>query len=99
MKKTSLMFVLALIGATSVNAQMGQGQGNFQKPDASEMFSKMDSDGNGSLSFTEFTQREKERFSEADTNGDGSLSQSEFKTSMENMGGKGHGGMPPRRNN
>lgn len=44
-----------------------------------EKFSKMDTDGNGSISQSEYTTAKADKFEDADTNGDGMLSKEELK--------------------
>ncbi len=48
-----------------------------------EKFSKMDADGNGSISESEFTSAKAEKFEDADTNGDGMISKEELKAAWE----------------
>jgi Ca2+-binding EF-hand superfamily protein len=72
--------VLLLLGGLS-QAAAAQGQ---QKP-----LEKMDSDGNGSVSFTEFQQREPELLTRADTDKDGFVSLAEFLSQRPRRGGNG----------
>lgn len=79
MKKAVLMAALAAFVATPALAN------DPAKMDAKidEKFSKMDTDGNGSISEAEFTSAKAEKFSEADTNGDGMISKEELKAAWE----------------
>ncbi|MDK2971062.1 MAG: hypothetical protein PWP23_817 [Candidatus Sumerlaeota bacterium] len=88
------LMALALATPMHVDAQNNPGRrggrGNF---DPSEMFDRMDINGDGSLDATEFRGGE-ERLKEADTNGDGKVSKEELSAAFQARmaGGQREGG-------
>lgn len=95
------MSTISGISSSYINATMMQ---NMKKPDADEMFSKIDSDGNGSISEAELTTMQEKMsqmsgqtvdavslMSDYDTDGDGLLAREE----MDSLMAKLHESMGP----
>lgn len=74
------------------------------QPSAADMYSSMDTDGDGSVSQAEFLAARPDNMSEddatkvydsIDTTGTGSITEEQFADSMKNMAAQNQGGMPP----
>ena len=88
-KKILLTLSASALIAASAHAENGKETGKKGgRPTPAEMFQKIDSDGNGTISVAEAaaaerTKRMAENFSTIDTNGDGELTPEELKAHME----------------
>jgi Ca2+-binding EF-hand superfamily protein len=72
------------LGAAAMTAFFGLAGARVALADAeSDMFKKMDTDGDGKISADEFAAAHKEKFQKMDTNGDGKLSPEEMKAGFE----------------
>jgi len=80
-KSTLLLILSALVLSLSAQAKPQKGEG--KRPEPGAMFSKLDTDGSGTLSTDEVEGRMAERFAEIDANSDGELTQEELKAAHE----------------
>jgi len=75
------------------------GRGGFQqrpRPDMAELFSRMDTDGDGSIARSEARGRMIDRFDLMDADGNGSISREEMSKHFERMRASGNRSRPPR---
>ena len=86
--KTQLMIVLVLAAGT---AMAQRGQGNRQPPTAKELISRLDKDGDGQISQSEFDGPD-EHFTQFDTNNDGNISEDELSSGSSQRQQRGQRG-------
>jgi hypothetical protein len=75
------------------------GRGGFQqrrRPDMAELFSRMDTDGDGSIAGSEARGRMSDRFKLMDADSNGSISREEMSKHFERMRASGNRSRPPR---
>lgn len=89
----------ALVSATAAHAQTpaanGAQRGQRLQQLESEMFKRMDTNGDGVISKQEFMEQAEKRFKRLDANGDGQITREEIESAAQNMrqrAGAGGGG-------
>ena len=81
--KKILLACTALV--LTVSPVMAEDNGNHYGHDKGGFMQKIDTDGDGKISKSEFVNSHEERFSKMDTNGDGYLEREEMKAAKQKM--------------
>ena len=84
--KKILLACTALV--LTVSPVMAEDNGNHYGHDKGGFMQKIDTDGDGKISKSEFVNSHEERFSKMDANGDGYIEREEMKAAKEKMRGK-----------
>jgi Ca2+-binding EF-hand superfamily protein len=99
----AVLMLMSPQGGMQFSSDTGDSSGYGQQPSAADMYSSMDTDGDGSVSKVEFLAARPDDMSEddatkvydkIDTTGTGSITEEQFADSMKNMAAQRQGGMP-----